>query len=216
MTTTGVRLNGPASALGIIGALLLLLQCLTELKRCSNRLEQQEKMRRYYDKKTGGDRVRPAVQPPRAAPSVPYVLCWLWRAPNLIFCTRIVNEAVIRRHIRRIRVQDGFMTATVGPSLTKYAKTLLDEYKSLGQEDGRILFIDFIDEYNGLLTAIEVDLECIKEEGGILHSAWKEGSATRDKFARMLEYVEDMLGWAEKHKLRNAARGKALVFQQRT
>lgn len=106
------------------------------------------------------------------------------------------------------------MTATVGPSLCKYAKTLLEQYKSLDREDGRLLFIDFVAEYNTLLAAIEVDLECIKEEGGILHNAWKEGAATRDKFARMLEYVEDMLGWAEKHKLRNAAKNRALLFQQ--
>ena len=65
------------------------------------------------------------------------------------------------------------------------------------------------------LKDIEAGLETIRQEVGILDDLWKEGAAIRDRFTRVLSYVEDMCQWADKGKLLTRWKDRRLLYQQK-
>lgn len=127
----------------------------------------------------------------------------------------VVDERLVQRSIRRLRRIDGALRALSKDSKLKtYANRLVVEYRQNDREDGRMALADVEANLTLHLKDVSDGLEVIRKEVGIIHELWKEGSAIRDRFMRMLSYVEDMRQWADKHKLLGHWHDRKLLFQQ--
>ena len=76
------------------------------------------------------------------------------------------------------------------------------------------MLIDLESDLSRQVQAIEAGAESIRLEVGISDTIWKEATVVRERFTRILGYVEDMRQWAEKRKAKLRYKHRQLLFQQ--
>lgn len=131
------------------------------------------------------------------------------------FLNRLVDKCLVLRCIRRLRKIDACLRGQIDDSqLRVYANELIAEYREKEPEDGCMALMDVETSLTLQLKDVEAGLETIRQEVSILDDLWKEGAAIRDRFSRILSYVEDMRQWADKGKLLVRWRNRKLLFQQ--
>lgn len=132
-------------------------------------------------------------------------------------CSPTVDQRLVQRHIRRIRQLDDILRGgSADGNLKTYGAEVYADYGSREREDGLLMLIDLEAETTMHLKSIDDGLDKIHREVGSLDPLWKEGAVIRARYARALEYQEDMRQWAEKKKLKACYKARRLLFQTNT